>query len=243
MGLLAARGVQADEALVAVAANFAEPARALAAAFSRESGQEVHVSVGSTGALYAQISHGAPFDAFLAASEREPRQLAAAGLALPETRFTYAVGTLVVWSADPARIRGDCAALLKGGEYRHVAIANPMLAPYGAAAKAALRAWGLWEDIGPKLLQAENVGQVFEFAATGNAELGFIARAQVRGLSKSAAGSYCTVDPGIYPPLRQQAVLLHHGEHNTAARLFLRFLQEASGVAIIRDFGYQAGAP
>ena len=243
IGLTPLRGAQSDEALVAVAADFAEPARVLAAAFSHESGQNVRVSVGSTGALYTQISHGAPFDVFLAADDREPKQLVAAGLAVPETRFTYALGSLVVWSADPARIRGDCAALLKSGEYRHVAIANPELAPYGEAAMATLRAWGLWEGLGQKLLRAENVGQVFQFAATGNAELGFVARAQVLRLSGDRAGSYCVVDPGIYPPLRQQAVLLRHGEHNVAAQLFLEFLQGANGLAIIRDFGYQAGMP
>lgn len=239
----ASRPVLAEEASVAVASNFLEPARALAAAFSRESGQSARLIGGSTGALFAQISHGAPFDVFLAAGDREPEKLAAAGLALPETRFTYAIGSLVVWSADPARIQGDCEAALQGGGFHHIAVANPEIAPYGAAAAAALRAWGLWEDIAPELLRAENVGQVFQFVATGNAELGFVAGSQVIGLPKDRLGSYCVVAPGVYPPLRQQAVLLRHGEHNSAARRFLAFLRGKNGLAIIRGFGYQAGIP
>ena len=237
-GLSLSPAAVADQALVAVAANFVEPARALAAAFSRESGHNVQFSSGSTGALYAQIIHGAPFDAFLAAGEREPTRLMAEGLAAANTRFTYAIGSLVVWSADPARIRGDCAMAVKGGAYRRVAIANPNVAPYGAAARATLQSWGLWEDIMPKLLRAESVGQAFQFAATGNAELGFVARSQVLGLPKDRAGSYCVVDDALYPPLRQQAVLLRHGEDNAAARGFLRFLRGARGLDIIRESGY-----
>jgi len=242
-GLSAPQARSAEEALLAVASNFIEPARVLAAAFSRESGLKVRFSSASTGTLYNQITHGAPFDAFLAAGEREPAQLAAAGLAVPESRFTYAIGSLVVWSSDPSRVRGDCKASVRDGDYRHVAIANPDVAPYGAAAVAALQAWGVWDDIAPKLLRAENVGQAFQFAATGNAELGFVARSQVMGLSKDKAGSYCGVDPALYPPLHQQAVLLRHGENNAAARQFLKFLQGPDALAIIRDAGYQAGMP
>lgn len=242
-GLAASQPAWCDEALVAVAANFVEPARELAAAFARDGGRRVRLSSGSTGALYAQITHGAPFDVFLAAGGREPEQLAESGLALAETRFTYAIGSLVVWSADAARIQGDCAALLQGGDFKRVAMANPGVAPYGAAARAALQSWGLWEAVMPKLLRAESVGQAFQFAATGNAELGFVARSQVLGLPKDRAGSYCVVDPAGYPPLRQQAVLLRHGEANAAARQFLRFLRGKRGLAIIRNFGYQAGTP
>ncbi len=238
-GMAASPGLLAAEALVAVASNFVEPARALAAAYARASGHSVRFSSGSTGALYAQISHGAPFDAFLAAGDREPAQLATAGLALAESRFIYAVGVLVVWSADPARIHGDCATLLRGGGYRRVAIANPDIAPYGTAARASLQAWGLWEGLTPRLLRAENVAQVFQYAATGNADLGFVAYAQIVGLPKDRAGSYCAVDPAVYPAIRQQAVLLRRGENNDAARQFLQFMRGAEGSAIIRGFGYR----
>ena len=131
-GFATKQAQSAAEALVAVASNFIEPARVLAAAFSRESGRNISFSSGSTGALYAQITHGAPFDAFLAAGDREPAQLAAAGLAMPESRFTYAVGSLVVWSSDPSRVRGDCKAILRHGDYRHVAIANSDVVPLTA---------------------------------------------------------------------------------------------------------------
>ena len=164
-----------------------------------------------------------------------------AGLAVPESRFTYAVGSLVVWSADTARVHGDCEALLRGGDFKRVAIANPAVAPYGAAARASLKSWGLWHEIMPSLLRAESVAQAFQFVATGNAELGFIARSQVLGLPKERAGSYCVVDTGAYPPMRQQSVLLRHGEVNDTARRFLAFLRGEQGRTIIRNFGYQAG--
>jgi len=202
----------------------------------------VRISSGSTGALYAQITHGAPFDIFLAARAREPTQLAQAGLAVPDSRFTYAVGSLVVWSADAARIHGDCEALLKRGDYKRVALANPAVAPYGAAAKASLQRWGLWDALAGQLLRAESVGQAFQFVATDNADLGFVALSQVVTLPRERAGSYCVVDPALYPPLRQQAVLLRHGKGNDAARRFLEFLRGEQGLAIIRSFGYQAGA-
>lgn len=242
-GLCWAPVAAAEQALVAVAANFVEPARALATAFARDGGDRLQISSGSTGALYAQITHGAPFDAILAADARTPARLVAAGLALADTRFTYAVGSLVVWSADPARIQGDCAALMKGGDFRRVAVANPVLAPYGAAARAALQSWGLWEGIKPKLLRAESVGQAFQFAATANADLGFVARSQLLGLSRDRAGSYCLVGGAAYPPLRQQAVLLRHGGTNGAARRFLAFLQGKRGLALIQDFGYGVMPP
>jgi molybdate transport system substrate-binding protein len=240
--LLIPQTVWADEALVAVAANFVETARELAAAFARDSGQSVSLSSGSTGALYAQITHGAPFDIFLAARAREPAALVQAGLAVPDTRFTYAIGSLVVWSADATRIHGDCETLLQRGDFKRVAIANPVVAPYGAAARASLQSWGVWQDIMPKLLRAESVGQAFQFVATGNAELGFVARSQVLAMPKDRAGSYCVVDTDRYPPLRQQAVLLRHGEDNEAARRFMAFMRGPRGLAIIRKFGYRAGA-
>lgn len=240
LGSFSSQGAWSKEALVAVAANFIEPARELAKAFSHD-GQTVRLSSGSTGAIYAQIIHGAPFDVFLAADERSPELLANTGLAVPDSRFTYAIGSLVVWSADAKRVHGDCAHIFKLGDFRRVAIANPGLAPYGAAAKAALQKWNEWEAIAPKLLSAESVAQAFQFVATGNAELGFVARSQVLELPKQRAGSYCVVNTADYSPIRQQAVLLRHGEGNETARQFLEFLRSNQGVAIIRNVGYQAG--
>ena len=240
LGSFSSHGAWCQEALVAVAANFIEPARELAKAFSHD-GQTVRLSAGSTGALYAQIIHGAPFDVFLAADERSPILLSKKEFAVPKTRFTYAIGTLVVWSSDVKRVHGDCAHIFKLGDYRHVAIANPSLAPYGAAAKAALQKWNEWEAVMPKLLSAESVSQAFQFVATGNAELGFVARSQVLELPKQRAGSYCVVNAADYPTIRQQAVLLRHGEANDTARRFLEFLRSNQAIATIRNFGYQAG--
>jgi len=242
LNLLVPHTAGADAALAAVAANFVDTARELAAAFARDSGQSVSLSSGSTGALYAQITHGAPFDIFLAARAREPAALVQAGLAVPDTRFTYAVGSLVVWSADATRIHGDCGAVIQRGDFKRVAIANPVVAPYGAAARASLQSWGVWRAIMPKLLRAESVGQAFQFVATGNAQLGFVAHSQVLAMPKDRAGSYCIVDTDRYPPLRQQAVLLRHGVDNDTARRFLAFMRGSEGLAIIRKFGYQAGA-
>jgi molybdate transport system substrate-binding protein len=241
-GFTAVRDARGDEALAAVAANFVDAARELAAVFARDGKHRVRISTGSTGALYAQITHGAPFDIFLAARAHEPALLAQAGLAVPNSRFTYAVGSLVVWSADAVRIHGDCEALLKRGDYKRVAMANPALAPYGAAARASLQSWGLWDTLAAKLLRAESVGQAFQFVATGNADLGFVALSQVVMLPRERVGSYCVVNAARYPPLRQQAVLLHHGEGNEAAQRFLEFLRGEQGLAIIRSFCYRAGA-
>lgn len=230
----------AAEAYAAVAANFIEPARVLAAAYANGSGNVVHLSSGSTGALYAQISHGAPFDLLLAADEHTAARLVEEGLAAADSRFTYAVGSLVLWSADPARIRGACEAALREGHYRRLAIANPAVAPYGAAAQAVLQAWGLWQTVAPALLRAESVAQAFQFIATGNAELGFVARSQLVGLPQDGRGSFCIVDAAAYPPLRQQAVLLKRGEGNVAAEGFLDYLRSDEARVIIHRFGYAA---
>jgi len=236
-------GSSAAEVLAAVAANFAEPARAIAAAYGRQGGTRVDVSVGSTGGLYAQIKHGAPFDVFLAADAATPERLVASGLAIGDTRFTYAVGSLMMWSADPERIKGDCRGALHGVDGERIAIANPAIAPYGAAAQASLQAWGLWATLVPHLLRAESVGQAFQFAATGNAAVAFVARSQVLSLNSKRAGSWCVVEPGVYPPIRQQAVLLRHGRDNAAAQRFLTFLRGKQAAAILHRYGYEMEKP
>src|SRR3569623_2352311 len=194
-------------AVSAVASNFAETARALAVRYESVSGDQLRVSSGSTGVLYAQITNGAPFDVFLAANDCEPARLAAEGYGAAAP-FTYALGKLVVWSAAAQRIRGDCTALLRRGDYRRLAIANPQLAPYGAAALAVLDRLGLRERLAARLVTGANIAQTFQFAATGNAERGFVARAQVVALPADKAGSYCDVEASLYPLIRQQALLL-----------------------------------
>lgn len=232
-----APAVMAAEAVVAVASNFAETARALAQSYEAESGHRIKISSGATGALYAQIRNGAPFDVFLAANDSEPTRLAAEGHAAG-TPYVYALGRLVLWSSDAQRIDGDCATVLKRGDYRRLALANPRLAPYGAAATAVLRHLGLSESLAPRLVTGENVAQTFQYAATGNAELGFVALAQTLALPPTRAGSQCVVEPGMYPPIRQQAVLLKHGADNAAAAAFFDYLRSARAANLIKKAGY-----
>lgn len=227
----------AADATVAVASNFTDTARALATAYAAASGHTLRLSSASTGVLYAQIRHGAPFDVLLAANDSEPARLAAEGhgAAAP---FIYAHGRLMLWSADPDRIRGDCAEVLRRGDFRRLALANPALAPYGAAAVATLERLGLDARLKPRWVLGENVAQAFQFVATRNAELGFVAYAQVVALPPARAGSVCEVDPRLYPPIRQQALLLKHGAGNAAAEGFVDYLKGAEAAALIRRAGY-----
>jgi molybdate transport system substrate-binding protein len=227
----AARG---SEVHVAVATNFAATARALGEAYRAETGHAVVVSDGSTGKLYAQIVSGAPFEAFLAADAERPRRLEAEGHAVPGSRFAYAIGRLVLWSPDPARVTGADAL---AGDFRHLAIANPELAPYGAAAREVLVKLGHWERLQPRLVRGEDVGQAFQFVATGNAELGFIALSQLA----PGAGSRWIVPAEAYTPVEQHAVLLAPGRDDPAAAAFLAFLRGARARALIERAGY--GAP
>ena len=230
--LLAASGASAGEVSVAVAANAAEAVEALAADFERRTGHRVTVTVGSTGKLYAQILHGAPFDVFLAADQERPRLLVEQGLAVADSQRTYAIGRLVLWSSDPTLEAS--AETLRESSFRRLAIANPDLAPYGAAARATLRELSLWESLRPKIVVGENVGQSFTMAASGNAELGFVALSSVL----SQGGSYWVVPPDMYSPIRQDAVLLDRAGGNTAARAFHLFLGSPKTLATIESFGF-----
>jgi molybdate transport system substrate-binding protein len=236
--LLAAFGRgQAAEATVAVAANFAEPMRAIADVLRKTTGHTLEVSVGSTGRLYAQVRNGAPFDVMLSADQNAPQQLESDGLAVPGSRFTYAIGKLVLWSADAARVdnRGD---VLRSATWRKLAIANPKTAPYGAAAIEAIDRLGLSADITARLVQGESIGQAFNFVFTGNAELGFVAMSQVLEGGRLKAGSMWLVPQRLYTPIRQDAVLLKRGANNEAARALLQLLRSESVKALIRSYGY-----
>lgn len=222
----------ADEIRVAVASNFAEAARRLATAFEAESGHRVTLVIGATGKLYAQIHHGAPFDAYLAADRRRPERLEREGLARPGSRFTYALGELVLWSPRPGYVDPE-GRVLEAGEFRHLAIANPRLAPYGRAAREVLEALGLWQRLQGRMVRGENIGQAFQFVRSGNAELGFVARSQLGG---AEAGSRWPVPSDLHAPIVQQAVLL---KEKPAARAFLAFLRGRRGRAIITDQGYR----
>lgn len=231
LALLAARDAHAGEVHVAVATNFVKTARALGEAFQKELGDTVVFSEGSTGKLYAQIVNGAPYEVFLSADAERPRKLVEEGHAIDGTRFPYALGQLVLWSPDAERVK-DASALR--GDFRHLAIANPELAPYGAAARDTLRKLGLWDALQPRLVRGEDIGQTYQFVATGNAELGFVARSQLA----DAQGSRWLVPADHHAPLEQQAVLLKPGKDDDAARAFLEFLQSDAARQTIEAAGY-----
>jgi molybdate transport system substrate-binding protein len=229
--------LHAAEAQVAVAANFAEPIKAIAAVLEKTTGHTLKISVGATGGLYAQIRNGAPFDVLLSADTKTPAQLESDGLAQPGSRFTYATGKLVLWSADPARVDAK-GAVLKGERFRKLAIANPKTAPYGAAAVEAMNQLGLSAALTPRLVQGESIGQTYNFVHTGNAEIGFVAMSQVLEGGRLKSGSMWVVPQNLYAPIRQDAVLLKRAANNEAARALMRLLKGPNIKDLIRSYGY-----
>ena len=229
--------LHAAEAQVAVAANFAEPIKAIAAVLQKTTGHTLKISVGATGGLYAQIRNGAPFDVLLSADTKTPAQLEADGLAQPGSRFTYATGKLVLWSADPARVDAQ-GAVLKGERFRKLAIANPKTAPYGAAAVEAMNQLGLSAALTPRLVQGESIGQTYNFVHTGNAEIGFVAMSQVLEGGRLKGGSMWVVPQNLYAPIRQDAVLLKRAANNEAARALMQLLKGPNIKDLIRSYGY-----
>ena len=227
----------AGEVKVAVAANFAGPMNVLGAAFTAATGHSLTLSVGATGKFHTQIAAGAPFEVLLAADDETPKKLVAEGLAVAGTNFSYAIGTLVLWSAQPGFV-DDQGAVLAAGKFEHLAIANPKLAPYGAAAMEVLRARGLADTLAPKVVTGESMAQAQQFVATGNAELGFVALSQVAVPGKPLVGSYWRVPPSLYGEIRQDAVLLKLGENNAAASALLAWLKGDAAKATIRAWGY-----
>jgi len=229
---------RAADALVAVAANFAEVIEELKPIFEREAGHRLQATTGSTGKLYAQITAGAPFQVMLSADARTPERLEAEGAGVTGTRFTYAVGRLTLWSSDPGRIAGDGRIALTAADVRHIAIANPDLAPYGVAAREALRGLGLWDSLQAKIVMGQNIGQTHSLVATGNAQLGFVALSAVSSPRGQAPGSRWDVPQDLFSRIRQDAILLKAGAESEAARAFLDFLRSPRAVEIIERFGY-----
>lgn len=228
------------EATVAVAANFAEVVERLEERYERETGHALTVAIGSTGKLYAQIANGAPFDVFLAADQARPQRLEKEGLAVTASRFTYATGRLTLWSREPGRVGSDGAATLEEGDFRLLAIANPELAPYGAAARRALESLGLWQGLRGKLVMGETIGQAHAMVASGNAELGLVALSYLVSPRNEVRGSRWDVPADLYPPIRQDAVLLKRAAGNAAARGFLDFLRSQEAKDLIEAYGYAA---
>lgn len=230
--------VLAADVQVAVAANFTAPMKLIAADFEKETGHKAVLSFGATGKFYAQITNGAPFEVFLAADDTTPKKLEQEGAAVSGSRFTYATGKLVLWSAQPGLVDAQGEVLRKGG-FSKLAIAAPKLAPYGAAAVETIERLGLSASLTPRLVTGESIGQTFSFVSTGNAELGFVALSQVYEGGKIKSGSAWVVPETLHSAIRQDAVLLTKGKDNPAAQQLMAFLKTEKARAVIRAFGYE----
>ena len=228
----------ADEVQVAVAANFTAPMQQIAAQFEKDSGHKAVLSFGATGKFYAQIVNGAPFELLLAADDETPARLEKEGQGVAGSRFTYAIGKLVLWSADPALVDAKGEILRKGG-FRHLALANPKTAPYGAAAVETMSKLGVLSTLQPLFVQGENISQTQQFITTGNAELGFVALSQVFKDGRITGGSAWIVPASLYEQIRQDAVLLARGKDKPAAAALAAYLKGDKAKAVIRSFGYE----
>lgn len=234
---LGAHAASAAQTTIAVAANFTDAAKEIAAAYKAKTGHDAVLSFGASGQFYTQISQGAPFEVFLSADDERPRKAIAEGLAVDGTAFTYAIGKLVLWSKQPGLVQGD--ATLTTATFDKLSICNPAAAPYGAASVETMKSLKLYDTLQPKLVVGANISQAFQFVQTGNAELGFVALSQV---IDDKAGSKWMVPQNLYAPIRQDAVLLKKGEGHEAATGFLTFLRGPEATAIIQKYGYQVGA-
>ncbi|MDM5178071.1 molybdate ABC transporter substrate-binding protein [Massilia sp. DJPM01] len=237
LALMVTGMVRAGDVHVAVAANFSAPMKEIGARFERETGHKVLATAGATGKFYAQIKHGAPFEVLLAADDETPARLGKEGSAVAATRFTYAIGKLVLWSAQAGLVDPQ-GQVLAQGRFEHLAIANPTLAPYGAAAMQTLDKLGLRERLAARLVQGDSIAQTHQFLVSGAATLGFVAMSQVFSGGKLQSGSAWVVPADMYAPLRQDAVLLERGKGKPAALAFLRYLKSEPAREVIRSYGY-----
>jgi molybdate transport system substrate-binding protein len=229
---------QADEVQVAVAANFTAPMQQIAPLFEKDTGHKAVLSFGATGKFYSQIVNGAPFEILLAADDETPAKLAKENQGVPASRFTYAIGKLVLWSADP-KLVDDKGEILKKGGFKHLAIANPKTAPYGSAALDALYKLGILGTVQPLFVQGENIAQTHQFVSTGAAELGFVALSQVYKDGKVTSGSAWMVPANYYEPIRQDAIILNKGKDKAAAAALMAYLKGEKAQAVIKTFGYE----
>lgn len=238
LALLFGVSAHAAEVSVAVAANFTAPMKVIAAEFEKDTGHQAKPSYGSSGKFYAQIKNGAPFQLFLSADDETPAKLVREGMALADSRHTYAIGTLVLWSAQAGYVdaKGD---VLKSGRFNKIALANPKLAPYGKAAVEVLTGMGLLDTLAPQFVQGDNIAQTWQFVSTGNAQLGFVALSQVMNDGKIGSGSGWIVPARLHAPIRQDAVILTTGKGNPAAEALLKYLKSEKAKAIIKSYGYE----
>ncbi|OYQ40503.1 molybdate ABC transporter substrate-binding protein [Rhodoferax sp. TH121] len=238
LALLAGQVLHAEEVTVAVAANFSAPAQKIATAFAAATGHKATVVVGSTGKLYAQIKNGAPFQVLLSADDETPTRLGKEGAGVTGSQFTYATGRLVLWSRQ-AGVVDDKGEVLRSGQFAHLSLADPKLAPYGAAAVDVMAKLGLTASLQPKLVQGESIGQAYQFVFSGNATLGFVALSQVMVEGKITQGSAWVVPANLHSPLRQDAIVLNAGKNSAATAAFMAFLRSDAAKAMIRRFGYE----
>ena len=234
---LAVTPALAEQVLVAVAANFVPPFREVAMEFEKATGHNVQVASGSSGNFYAQVKNGAPFDVFFSADNERPKLLEDEGLGVKGSRFTYAIGRLVLWSLDPDLVKGE--GTLRSERFKHLAIANPKTAPYGVAAMQAMQKLGVWESVQPRLVMGESLGQTIGFIESGNAELGFLALSQVMDPKMKGKGGRWDVPSNLHEPIQQDVVLLAKGKENQAAKALLEFMGGPQATAIIGRYGYE----
>jgi molybdate transport system substrate-binding protein len=229
----------ADEVQVAVAANFTAPMKLIAADFEKDTGHKVVPSFGTVGKFYAQMKNGAPFEVLVSADKETPDKLVAEGLAVESTRHTYAIGKLVLWSSQPGYVDAK-GEVLKKGDFKHLALANPKLAVYGAAGQEVMKRLGVLDTIQPRIVLAENIGQAHQYVATGNAELGFVALSQVVGKDGGiASGSAWMVPADLYPPIKQDVIVLTPGKGKPAPQALVDYLKTEKVRALIKSFGYE----
>jgi len=238
--LFTQQAARAEEVVAAVAANFAAAMSRIEPAFEKASGHQLTVVLGSSGKFLQQIQQGAPFDVFLSADAERPEMLARSGLGVPDTRFTYAIGRLALWSPDPMAFT-DGQDYLKASAFRHLAIANPAVAPYGLAARRTLEQLGLWTGLQNKVVQAEDIGQVYALAASGNAEAAFVAYSAV--IAGGRPGSEWLISQDLYPPLRQDMILITRARSNPAALALLEFMKTPPAREVIQSLGYTLPEP
>ena len=228
----------ADEVQVAVAANFTAPIQAIAADFEKDTGHKLVAAYGATGQFYTQIKNGAPFEVFLSADDTTPQKLESEGATVKGSRFTYAVGTLALWSAKEGYVdaKGD---VLKKNQFKHLSIANPKTAPYGLAATQLLAREGLSDQVKDKLVEGQNITQAYQFVSTGNAELGFVALSQIYKDGKVTGGSAWIVPASLHDPIKQDAVILNKGKDSAAAKALVDYLKGPNAAAVIKSYGYE----
>ena len=238
LAVFAIGAAQADEVQVAVAANFTAPIQAIAADFEKDTGHKLVAAYGATGQFYTQIKNGAPFEVFLSADDTTPEKLEREGDTVKGSRFTYAVGTLALWSAKDGYVDTN-GEVLKKNQYQHLSIANPKAAPYGLAATQVLEKLKLTEATKAKIVEGQNITQAYQFVSTGNAELGFVALSQIYKEGKVTSGSAWIVPASLHDPIKQDAVILSKGKDNAAAKALVEYLKGPKAAAVIKSYGYQ----